>query len=226
MEKSSISILFFYTLFFCSKIERKYVSNIDGQISCDMIGGQKNMMALMSVLDTEEEQDKFTYIYENYKYFMWYLANEILQDAHLAEDAVQDSFLVLTRHMNKIEDVKSPKTKKFLATVVKSKAIDILRKRKGKTDESLEENENVISLASEDMLEQYIEHDSYEHLLSCIRRLDDIYKVVFEYKYIHGLSDKEIASVLGVTPKTVNVRIFRARKKLQSMLRKEERKNG
>lgn len=44
------------------------------------------------------------------------------------------------------------------------------------------------------------------------------YRVVFEYKYLHELSDREIADLLGVTPKTVNVRIFRARKKLQSML--------
>lgn len=181
------------------------------------------MIMMLSVLDTEE-QDKFTYIYENYRYFMWYLANEILQDSHLAEDAVQDSFLALTRHLDKIDDVKSNKTKKFLATIAKSKAIDILRKRKGKTDESFEENQDLIWLASEDMLEQYIKQDSYEHLLGCIRNLDEIYKVVFEYKYIHGLSDKEIASLLNVTPKTVNVRIFRARKKLQKILRKEGKK--
>lgn len=180
------------------------------------------MIMMLSVLDTEKEQDKFTYIYETYKYFMWYLANEILKDAHLAEDAVQEAFFALTRHMDKIEDVKSNKTKKFLATIVKSKAIDILRKRKGKLDESFEENEEVIWLASEDLLEQYMKQDSYEHLLCCIRKLDEIYKVVFEYKYIHGLSDKEIASLLNVTPKTVNVRIFRARKKLQKMLKKEE----
>lgn len=183
------------------------------------------MIMMLSVLDTEEEQDKFTYIYENYKYFMWYLANEILHDSHLAEDAVQDSFLALTRHLNKIDDVKSNQTKKFLATIAKSKAIDILRRRKGKSFESFEENEEVISLVTEDMLDQYIKQDSYEHLLCCIRKLDEIYKVVFEYKYIHGLSDKEIAALLNVTPKTVNVRIFRARKKLQKMLRKEDRKN-
>ena len=40
-------------------------------------------------------------------------------------------------------------------------------------------------------------------------------------KYLHELSDREIADLLGVTPKVVNVRIFRARKKLQNLLREE-----
>ena len=51
--------------------------------------------------------------------------------------------------------------------------------------------------------------------------MDEIYRVVFEFKYLHELSDREIADLLGVTPKVVNVRIFRARKKLQNLLREE-----
>lgn len=51
--------------------------------------------------------------------------------------------------------------------------------------------------------------------------LDDSYRVVFEYKYIYRMSDKEIGDILGISAKNVNVRCFRARKKLQEMLRKE-----
>ena len=45
--------------------------------------------------------------------------------------------------------------------------------------------------------------------------------MIFEYKYVHGLSDREIGDLLGISSKTVNVRYFRARKKLQNMLTKE-----
>jgi len=47
-----------------------------------------------------------------------------------AEDAVQEAFLALTRHLDKVEDVYSPRTKKFLATIVRSKAVDLLRRQK------------------------------------------------------------------------------------------------
>ena len=35
------------------------------------------------------------------------------------------------------------------------------------------------------------------------------------------MSDEEIADILGISAKNVNVRYFRARKKLQEMIRKE-----
>lgn len=119
-----------------------------------------------------------------------------------------------------MSEVDSPKTKKFLATIVKSKAIDIIRKKKGVVAE--EYNEAVLTETQVDILHEYIEKESHESLIKAISSLDDIYRNVFEYKYIHELSDREIADILGVTPKLVNVRIFRARKKLQQILQKKE----
>ena len=73
------------------------------------------MLLYLSMLDTQEEKDKFTFIYEQYQHFCWYVAYQLLGDAHLAEDAVQEAFLALTRHLGKVEQVenllqeKSPK---------------------------------------------------------------------------------------------------------------------
>ena len=88
------------------------------------------MFLFLALLDSPEEQEKFTEIYDQYRHFMWYVANQKLQDEHLAEDAVQEAFFALTRHLDQVEDVHSQRTRKFLATIVRSKAVDILRKRK------------------------------------------------------------------------------------------------
>lgn len=179
------------------------------------------MLIFLSMIETEEDQDKFIKIYESYSHFMWYVANEILWDSYMAEDAVQEAFLSLTRHLDKIQVIDSKKTKKFLMTIVKSKAIDLIRKKKGDVVEDIK----LISLKEakgEDLLQRYIERESKEVLLSAIAKLDTIYRVVFEYKYLYEFSDSEIADLLGITKKTVNVRIFRARKKLQEILAKEE----
>ncbi|HBN56227.1 MAG TPA: hypothetical protein DD414_05585 [Lachnospiraceae bacterium] len=176
------------------------------------------MFLFLALLDSPEEQEKFTQIYDQYRHFMWYVANQKLQDEHLAEDAVQEAFFALTRHMDKIEDIHSPRTKKFLATVVRSKAVDILRKTK--PTEELKED-----LAAEeggaDILDRLLTEDNYNYLVSCILELDDSYRVVFEYKYVYHMSDGQIGDILGITAKNVNVRYFRARKKLQEMIRKE-----
>lgn len=178
------------------------------------------MLLYLSMLDTQEKKDKFTELYEQYQHFCWYVANQQLGDVHLAEDAVQETFLALTRHLDKIEQTDSPKTRKFLLTIVKSKAVDILRKKKGQ-EISAEELMLEPVDTSQDLLDQYITKENFNHLISCVLELEEAYRVVFEYKYVHQLSDREIAQLLDITPGLVNVRFYRARKKLQEMLEKE-----
>ena len=92
------------------------------------------MFFFLTLLEDPEEQQKFTEIYYQYRHFLWYVANQKLQDAHLAEDAVQETFLALTRHLDKVEEVHSDRTRNFLATIVRSKAVDILRKKLPETE--------------------------------------------------------------------------------------------
>ena len=176
------------------------------------------MFLFLALLDSPGEQEKFKEIYEHYRHFMWYLANQKLQDEHLAEDAVQEAFLALTRHLDKVEDIYSPRTKRFLSTIVRSKAVDILRKREPEQEleDCMEDGRG-----GTDILEQYLRKEHYNRLVSCILELDDRYRTVFEYKYLYQMTDAEIGDILGISAKNVNVRYFRARKKLQEMIRKE-----
>ena len=61
------------------------------------------MFLFLALLDSPEEQEKFTELYHLYRHFMWYVANQKLQDEHLAEDAVQEAFLALTGHLDQVE---------------------------------------------------------------------------------------------------------------------------
>ena len=176
------------------------------------------MFLFLALLDDPGEQEKFREIYEHYRHFMWYLANQRLQDEHLAEDAVQEAFLALTRHLDKVEEVYSPRTKRFLATIVRSKAVDILRTRT--PEQELEDNLD-LGRGGTDILEQYLQKENYNRLGYCVLELDDQYLTVFEYKYLYRMTDAEIGDILGIYAKNANVRYFRARKKLQEMIRKE-----
>jgi RNA polymerase sigma-70 factor (ECF subfamily) len=184
----------------------------------DYMSGGLKMLLYLSMIETEEEKCKFVQVYEKYQYFMWYVANSTLQDKHLAEDAVQEAFLALTKHLDKIEEVNSTKTKNFLATIVKSKAIDIIRKKKGVEEEY---EDALSSVPKDDLLEELIHKEQHEKIVKAIYQLDSLYRVVFEYKYLHELSDKEIAGILEITPKVVNVRLFRGKQKLREILAKE-----
>jgi RNA polymerase sigma factor, sigma-70 family len=176
------------------------------------------MMIFLAMLDTMEEKEVFTAIYNKYKYFIWYVANGILKDAQLAEDVVQEVMLSITKHIDKIETVESGRTKKFIMTITRNKAIDLIRKKSNVRHEEWEESVSMNVPKGPDLLEQYITKDNYNHIVECIGALNEIYKIVFEYKYLHQLSDGEIAELLQVSKKVVNVRIYRARKQLQELL--------
>lgn len=46
----------------------------------------------ISMLETEEQQDKFSYIYQNYVGFMYHVAKEVVKEHYLAEDVVHETF--------------------------------------------------------------------------------------------------------------------------------------
>ena len=68
----------------------------------------------LGLLETEEEKTKFELLYEQYRKLMKYIAFGILHDEYLAEDAVHDTFLKLTKYLDNIEDTRSSKTKSFI----------------------------------------------------------------------------------------------------------------
>ena len=177
------------------------------------------MLLFLSMLDSEEEKSRFQAVYEKYSHFLWYLAYQVLRDGQLAEDAVQETFLALTRHMDKIQDPESKAARNFLSTIVRNKAIDLLRKEKGIRTIPLEGWEQP---AGEDLLEGYLRRESAEEIRQALDKLEEENRILLEYRYLHGLSEREVARIMGITPKNANVRIFRARRRLQELLRREE----
>jgi RNA polymerase sigma-70 factor (ECF subfamily) len=173
------------------------------------------MLLFLSMLDTPEEQSKFTRLYETYRYLMYYVAKDILKDKDLAEDAVQEAFLTLTRHMGQVGTVDSPKTKRFLVTIVKSRAIDLLRRRRG---EFVEYEDALGDDAVDDVSETYLLREDYDRIVDGIRRLNENYRTVLECRYLHELSEQETAELLGISIKTVSVRSCRGKQKLREML--------
>ena len=175
------------------------------------------MLLFLSMLDTEEAQSKFAFLYEKYRYLMWYVAKDILKDKDLAEDAVQEAFLTLIKHLDQVEKPDSPQAKRFLVTITKSRAIDLLRKEQRA---EFTEYEDALgdTRGADDTLDTYLKLEAYEQLVDAIRSLDENYRVVLECRYLHELSEKETAKVLGLAEKTVNVRTYRARNKLKQVL--------
>lgn len=170
------------------------------------------MLLYLALIDTPEDKNKFEEIYISYEKTMFYVANRILKDRHLSEDAVHQAFLRIVDNLDKIEEISSHKTKGFIVIITENIAIDLYRKRKREACISFDEIEIYVEDTEDiaSIFENQVEQ--------AIAKLPVNYLTIFKLKYSHGYSDKEIAKLLHITETNVRKRIERGKKKLLELL--------
>ena len=83
----------------------------------------------IGMLDNNEAQDKLTKIYEKYYGTMMRVAQSIIPDRALSEDAVSDSILMIIKNLHKITDILCHKTRAYIVIIVRSRAINLINKQ-------------------------------------------------------------------------------------------------
>jgi len=135
----------------------------------------------------------------------------ILREQRDAEDAVQNAFIQVIRHFEKISQIPSEELLFWLLSIVKNEAISIQRK---KTQLTPLEDWNGVVQAAENIVE-------YQELVELFTRLPEAYRAVLEMKLLLGYTDKEIAKKLGISETAVSSRASRGRALLKSIVEKE-----
>lgn len=168
-----------------------------------------------AMLDNSEEESKFEVLYNKFKPTLITVANQILDDVDLAEDAVHDAFLSLARNMKNISGRKCIQIRNYLIIIVKNASRRIYNKRKNEVCiEDIEENvpdlQN-IEIDTEDKAAQ-------QKLMVLIKTLDEKYADVLILKYFYDLPDKEIAMSLGINLENVKIRLHRGKAMIKNKL--------
>lgn len=172
------------------------------------------MLAMfMALIDDESDKEKFERLYYTYKKMMFSIANSILCNASLADETVQDCLLKLAETISNLPKVPSEDIKAMIISMVKNKARNNLKAEHYDNVEPIKENEipdKVISDISSQL--------GYRELIEIVDTLDQPYKEVLVMRIINGLSVGKISEMLNLPYRTVETRIFRARKKLKERL--------
>jgi RNA polymerase sigma-70 factor (ECF subfamily) len=181
--------------------------------------GTDVIFVYFSTIETQEDRDILTSLYEKYKGLMFRIANKILEDPHASEDIVHDAFVRIIKNIGKLDSLCDFKTKGLVGIVVSGLAKDEYRRRKrlSLVDDIPEE----MLPTSEATDEIVICQEQYEELKTYIKQLNTIYSHIFLLRYDYGFSTKEIAELTGVSEDTVRQRIHRAKKKMRILITKE-----
>ncbi|MCL1988735.1 MAG: sigma-70 family RNA polymerase sigma factor [Firmicutes bacterium] len=168
------------------------------------------------------EIQKIEHLFQKYRALMHYIANNILVDKNLAEDAVSESFEKIINNLDKIDIAENAKTKAFIAIITKNTAINIYNAAKKLTNfdewETLPDESSNVETA-------VIGEETYSNILNLVNELPQIYREILILHLFNELSYKEIAESLNISYNLAKKRAYRAKSMLIKQLQDGGGKN-
>lgn len=156
-------------------------------------------------------------LYLKYRQLMFYVANEILNDVQLSEDAVQEAFIRISKNMNKIDNDNQVSTKAFLVTVVRNVALTMLKKENHYYDFS--EYQDLI-VDKQEVEKNVLDRMEVKAYISAITKLSEKYRDILYLHCVQEYTVSEISKLLQLSQEVVKKRIQRGRKKILKDIKK------
>lgn len=172
-----------------------------------------DLIFYLSLIEQDDDKEKFEQLYQNYLKLALYRAREFLLNEQLAEDAVSIAFLKIAQNIHKIDEVISPQTKALIMRVVERSAINLY-----KTENRHQSRKTILEEAEEIEAEPVQDH----YLADLILELPEQYRSVILLKYAENYKSKEIAELLGYTVSKVDQLASRGKKLLEKKLAEGE----
>lgn len=150
-------------------------------------------------------------LYDEYSGYAMSVGLRYVPDRDDVLDILQDSFIKVFQRIGDFEYRGEGSLKSWIARITANEALGLLRQRNrmtftDKLPEASTDDEPDMAMVSDDVLN------------GMIGRLPDGYRVVLNLYVFAGMSHKEIAAELGISPSTSASQFFHARKMLANMI--------
>ena len=165
----------------------------------------------MSLIDDENDKSKFEQLYYMYDKLMMNVAMSKLHDIDMAEDVLQDSWLYIAINFEKVGDINSVSTRKYLATITAGFAINKFNKNNKTILLPLDEAIGSIS-------DEYFNQFETLELKLAIDTLNDESQNLLHLTYIYGYKSHELADMFGLSDSNVRKKLQFAKHKLKLQL--------
>lgn len=153
--------------------------------------------------------DSFTELCRRYYGAMVAVADAILGDRHLAEDAAQQAFAKAAVKMPSLKETE--KFGSWLAAICRNAARDV-----GRANAAFRGRQALTRKATPS-----VSDDDGEAVRAALKQLEPDAREVIYLRFYDGLSYERISEVLGMSEQAINGRLRRAKRKLAGLLRRE-----
>jgi RNA polymerase sigma-70 factor, ECF subfamily len=195
------------------------MSTFPGQLTGWMAPALISEKAL-SPAETLDSSETITALVVEYSATLYRVAYSVMRNAAEAEDAVQEAFLRVLKHREKLEEIHDPRV--WLIRITWNVVLD--RKRRSKTrpeNDDIADFARVLPSSDRRADDSLISSQEHKRILQLIDRLPRKEREALLLSAIEELSTVQIATVLGTTESSIRSRIFRARRELSALLEKE-----
>lgn len=180
--------------------------------------GEFGMLSVyLSMIDDQDDKDKFEEIYNKFNKYMLHEANKLLNNPYDAEDVVHDTFVDIAKNIKLLRTESDNETLSYLLCATRGHAYNFLNRKKL----------NYIPIQSveghmyRDELLKAESNLDYKNILKIIRSMEEMYSDVLYLYYCVGLNCKEIGQILGRKHATVRKQLSRGKMILISKLKEE-----
>lgn len=168
----------------------------------------------MTMLD-EDDRDLFEQLYLDNRQMAFHIANRILHDAALADDAVSEAFLRIAEIFPKIHHLNSHKMQYYVVITIRNTCFNMLKQEQVHRD-SVSYEDTIAPTESKNIDLEYM------HLRDCIARLSATDREILYLRVNLGLAFREIAAALNISSTAARQRYRYAKSNLKKLLSKGE----
>lgn len=155
-------------------------------------------------------QDSFREIVETYQSLVYSICLNVLKDRHEAQNAAQETFIKVYRSLKSYQ---FKGFKSWIGRIATNTSLDILRKNSSSKNLEVTLIENINDVGAElEPIDEIILKEDRKKLMLILEELPPIYKQVIEMHYLKEMTYEKIADCEGVSKKTIESRLYRARK--------------
>jgi RNA polymerase sigma-70 factor (ECF subfamily) len=156
----------------------------------------------LSMVETEEEKDLVTELYNTYKQILFNVSMSILHNTADAEDAVQETFVRIISNLSKIDCANEKRSKAYIFVVTRNICYDILRKKHKVV--FLEDDRELVDTNAVDNTEILTVQNNIKMLSPLLKNVSTLY-------YAEEFTVEQISGMLDISAESVYKAISRAR---------------
>lgn len=167
------------------------------------------------------DRDDFKAIYEANYHLIIQVIQHIVYNLEIAEDLTQETFERF--YVKNMSFPSEDDAKYWLLRVAKNLALNHIRRNKREI-QMIEKIKKVpVDNSQKEGIGKIIEEENKKEVRLAISQLPENLRLVIQLKEFSDLDYKSIGKVLGISETNVKVRVHRARKKLEELLRVEDK---